>query len=58
MPVDRDVVPIVPRALARSGVGYVGLQLAGAVVGERERDRLRELGDADRRDEHDHALAP
>ncbi len=33
----------------------LGLQRPGAVLGQRERDRLAELGDADRRDEHDHA---
>ncbi len=32
-----------------------GLQRPGAVVGQRERDRLAQLGDADRRDQHDHA---
>ena len=37
------------------GLGYDDLQLAGAVVGERVHDRLHELGDADGRDEHDHA---
>ena len=37
------------------GIGNARLQRAGAVVGQRERDRLAQLGDADRRDEHDDA---